>query len=156
RDCSLQRRNQKVVEETPAPGLSASTRGELHAAALRLMTAARYRSAGTVEFVLDADRGAFYFLEVNTRIQVEHGVTEEVTGIDLIEWMVLLAAGEMKTLNRTVPFGAAIEVRLYAEDPGRGFAPSAGVLTEASFPNDVRVETWVEPRTEVTPFYDPM
>ena len=135
RDCSLQRRNQKVVEETPPPGLSAATRAGLDEAAVRLGAAARYRSAGTVEFVLDPRDQRFYFLEVNTRIQVEHGVTEEVTGLDLIEWMVRLAAGEPLPLDAApAPRGAAIQARLYAEDPARGFQPSVGVLTEVAFP----------------------
>jgi urea carboxylase len=157
RDCSLQRRNQKVVEETPPPGLSEATRAAMDAAAIRLGAAARYRSAGTVEFVVDARDGAFYFLEVNTRIQVEHGVTEEVTGVDLVEWMVRVAAGEPLPLN-TAPAsrGAAIQARIYAEDPGRDFQPSAGVLTEVAFPDGVRVEAAVDRGSEVTPFYDPL
>jgi urea carboxylase len=158
RDCSLQRRNQKVIEETPAPGLSARTRAALTASALRVARAAQYRSAGTVEFLLDDATGDFFFLEVNTRIQVEHGVTEEVTGVDLVEWMVRLAAGELPDLDTlaVTPRGAAVQVRVYAEDPQRGFRPSAGALTEVAFPAGVRVETWVEQGTEVTPFYDPM
>jgi urea carboxylase len=160
RDCSLQRRNQKVVEETPAPGLAAATRAGLHEAAARLGRGARYRSAGTVEFVLDAGAPGtpYYFLEVNTRIQVEHGVTEEVTGIDLIEWMVRLAAGELPELATRAPrpAGASIQARLYAEDPRRDFQPSCGVLTEAIFPDDVRVESAIDRGTEITPFYDPM
>jgi len=158
RDCSLQRRNQKVVEETPAPGLPAEMRRKMAEAAVRLGRASHYRSAGTVEFVLDATTGDFYFLEVNTRIQVEHGVTEEVTGVDLIEWMVRLAAGDLPPLATLAPkpAGASIQVRLYAEDPQRGYQPSAGLVTEAVFPGDVRVETWIERGTEVTPFYDPL
>jgi urea carboxylase len=161
RDCSLQRRNQKVVEETPAPGLSEATRAGLLEAAARLGRGARYRSAGTVEFVLDAAssaENAYYFLEVNTRIQVEHGVTEEVTGIDLVEWMVRLAAGELPDLAGRAPraAGASIQARLYAEDPKRDFQPSCGRLTDVSFPDDVRVESAVDRGTEVTPFYDPM
>src|SRR3954465_12301539 len=140
RDCSLQRRNQKVIEETPAPGLPPAMRGALADTALRLGRAASYRSAGTVEFVLDDADGRFYFLEVNTRIQVEHGITEEVTGVDLVEWMVRLAGGALpplatllaenpqtgavqarsNTLAGSLP-GAAVEARLYAEDPARGF-----------------------------------
>jgi urea carboxylase len=158
RDCSLQRRNQKVVEETPAPGLPGQTRDLLAEAALRLGRAVRYRSAGTVEFVVDADSGAFTFLEVNTRIQVEHGVTEEVTGVDLIEWMVRLATGDLPDLEALHPRneGASIQARIYAEDPQRGFQPSAGLLTEVAFPADVRVESWVARGTEVTPYYDPL
>ena len=158
RDCSAQRRNQKVIEETPAPGLSDAQRIGLFAAAIQLGEAVKYRSAGTVEFVFDADTGACYFLEVNTRLQVEHGVTEEVTGVDLVEWMVRLAAGESAFLGeyRHQPAGHSIQVRIYAEDPNKNFQPSCGVLTEVGFHADARCETWVETGSEVTPFYDPM
>ena len=159
RDCSLQRRNQKVVEETPAPGLSEQQRRALMQAAERLGEAVAYRSAGTVEFVYDTRSREFYFLEVNTRLQVEHGVTEEVTGVDLVEWMVRLAAGEKDFLAayRHNPQGAAIQVRLYAEDPGKAFQPSSGLLTHVDFDeNGVRVDTWVETGSEVPPYYDPM
>lgn len=156
RDCSAQRRNQKVIEETPAPGLDAATRTQLLETAGRLGRAVGYRSAGTVEFVLDADSGAFYFLEVNTRLQVEHGVTEQVTGIDLVAWMVRLARGDDFELAAPVPRGASIQVRLYAEDPARNFQPSAGLLTEVRFPPGVRVETWVGAGSEVPSHYDPM
>ncbi|MDP9170762.1 MAG: 5-oxoprolinase/urea amidolyase family protein, partial [Acidobacteriota bacterium] len=155
RDCSVQRRNQKVIEETPAPALSESARGQLLECAVRLGKAVSYRSAGTVEFVYDADAGEFYFLEVNTRLQVEHGVTEEVTGADLVEWMVRGAAGEAMPA-KPANSGHSIQVRVYAEDPGKNFQPSAGVLTQVDFPAGARVETWVEPGTEVTPFYDPL
>ncbi|RZK99436.1 MAG: urea carboxylase, partial [Rubrivivax sp.] len=156
RDCSAQRRNQKVIEETPAPHLKPETRHALLKAAVRLGQAVNYRSAGTVEYVLDADTGAFYFLEVNTRLQVEHGVTEQVTGIDLVEWMVGLARGDQLSLQVPEPQGASIQVRLYAEDPSRNFQPSAGVLTEVVFPADARVDTWVDTGTDVPPHYDPM
>ncbi|ATC24797.1 urea carboxylase [Caulobacter vibrioides] len=158
RDCSLQRRNQKVVEETPAPGLSAATRTALLDAAVRLAKAANYRSAGTVEFLYDADRDDFFFLEVNTRLQVEHGVTEQVTGVDLVEWMVRGAAGDFSFLDTPppAPRGAAIQVRLYAEDPAQDYRPSAGVLTEVAFPEGVRADGWVVDGTEVSAFYDPM
>ncbi|URI06187.1 urea carboxylase [Aquincola tertiaricarbonis] len=156
RDCSAQRRHQKVVEETPAPGLPAATRAALCEAAVRLAAAVQYRSAGTVEFVLDADSGEFYFLEVNTRLQVEHGVTEQVTGIDLVAWMVQLAQQGTLALRAPQPQGAAIQVRLYAEDPARQFQPSAGLLTEVVFPPGVRVDTWVARGTDVPPHYDPM
>ena len=161
RDCSLQRRNQKVVEETPAPGLSEATRTGLLEAATRLGRGASYRSAGTVEFVLDATpaaQHAYYFLEVNTRIQVEHGVTEEVTGLDLVERMVRLPAADLPDRAARAPraAGASIQARLYAEDPQRDFQPSCGCLTEVSFPGDVRVESAVDRGTEVTPYYDPM
>jgi urea carboxylase len=157
RDCSAQRRNQKVIEETPAPHLAPDTRRRLLETAVRLASAAGYRNAGTVEFVLDATTGEFWFLEVNTRLQVEHGVTEQVTGIDLVEWMVKEAAGELDLTGFVAePEGASIQVRLYAEDPARGFQPASGLLTEAVFPPGARVETWVETGVEVPPFYDPM
>ena len=156
RDCSAQRRNQKVIEETPAPGLSEETRAALQHTAVRLAEAVNYRSAGTVEYVLDADTGAFYFLEVNTRLQVEHGVTEQVTGVDLVAWMLKLARGDDFALHVPAPQGASIQVRLYAEDPARNFQPCAGGLTEVVFPSDARIETWVATGSEVPPNYDPM
>ena len=156
RDCSTQRRNQKIIEETPAPGLSAATRARLHEAAVRLGTAVGYRSAGTVEFVYDVVAEQFYFLEVNTRLQVEHGVTEEVFGIDLVEWMVRQAAGETLALDAPAARGASIEVRVYAEDPARQFRPSSGLVTTARFPAAARVETWIAAGTQVTPLYDPL
>jgi urea carboxylase len=158
RDCSLQRRNQKVVEETPAPNLPQATREKLHAAAVQLGASVSYRSAGTVEFIYDAARDDFYFLEVNTRLQVEHPVTEMVTGLDLIECMLRVAAGDAldwPALNRA-PQGAAMEVRLYAEDPLKNFQPSPGVLTDVHFPDGVRVDGWVSTGSEVSAFYDPM
>lgn len=157
RDCSAQRRNQKVVEETPAPGLQDAQRQALSATACALAASVNYENAGTVEFILDADTGAFYFLEVNTRLQVEHGVTEEVTGIDLVEWMLHQAAGEL-ALPASVPppCGHAIQVRLYAEDPARDFRPSSGLISHFAMPLDVRVESWVAAGSEVPPFYDPM
>lgn len=156
RDCSAQRRNQKVIEETPAPGLSEEGRGRLFEAALRMGRAVRYRNAGTVEFVYDNDNGEFYFLEVNTRLQVEHGVTEEATGIDLVEWMVRVASGESLPEVEPPARGAAIQVRLYAEDPARDFQPCSGQLSHVAFPADVRVDTWIEAGTEVSPYYDPL
>lgn len=158
RDCSLQRRNQKVIEETPAPGLSPAVRERLHAAAVALGTSARYQSAGTVEFIYDPLREEFYFLEVNTRLQVEHPITEAVYGIDLVEWMIRQAAGEdvITGNDHLTPSGAAIEARIYAEMPHAGFRPSAGLLTEVAFPASARVDGWIETGTEVTPFYDPM
>jgi urea carboxylase len=158
RDCSVQRRNQKVIEESPAPGLDEATRAELHAAAVRLGAAVGYRSAGTVEFVFDAALAKFYFLEVNTRLQVEHGVTEEVGGVDLVEWMIRTAAGEPPDLpaHRHAPHGHAIQARVYAEDPARNFRPSSGLLTRVELPGAVRVDAWIEPGTEVTAYYDPM
>lgn len=158
RDCSIQRRNQKVIEETPAPGISDRLRHNLAEAAVRLGKAINYQSAGTVEFVLDATTNEFYFLEVNTRLQVEHGITEEVTGVDLVEWMVRLAADDLFPLEeyQHQPQGHSIQVRIYAEDPGRNFQPSSGLLTEVVFPDSVRCDTWVYRGTEVTPFYDPL
>jgi urea carboxylase len=158
RDCSTQRRNQKVVEETPAPGITSETRAKLTDSAVKIGKAVNYRSAGTVEFVYDNLTGEFYFLEVNTRLQVEHGVTEEVTGIDLVEWMVRQASGDLAPLSSFTisPSGHSIEVRIYAEDAGKNFQPSSGRLTEIAFPPNIRTETWVEPGVEITPYYDPM
>jgi urea carboxylase len=158
RDCSIQRRNQKVIEETPAPGLRDEVRTGLLETAVRLGKAVRYQSAGTVEFIYDNSSSDFYFLEVNTRLQVEHGVTEEVTGIDLVEWMVRQAAGAMPSLESVdiKPTGSSIQVRVYAEDPARNFQPSAGRLMHVFWPARARVETWVDSGMEVTPFYDPM
>jgi urea carboxylase len=158
RDCSAQRRNQKIVEETPAPNLPDATRAALWKSACRLGEIVSYESAGTVEYLYDAETNEVYFLEVNTRLQVEHGVTEEVNGVDLVEWMVLQAAGEMPPLDQASikPSGASIQVRLYAEDPGRDFRPSSGLLTHVAWPKDTRIETWVESGSEVSPFYDPM
>jgi urea carboxylase len=158
RDCSLQRRNQKVLEETPAPLLPDAVRARLHQAACDLGAAIDYASAGTVEFIYDPRREEFYFLEVNTRLQVEHPVTEAVFGIDLVEWMIRQAAGEevIGKAGLLEPKGAAIEVRLYAEKPNANFQPSAGLLTEVAFPDDVRVDGWIATGSEVTPFYDPM
>ncbi|MDQ8936433.1 urea carboxylase [Acinetobacter rudis] len=159
RDCSLQRRNQKIVEETPAPQLPETTRRKLHQAAVQLGQIVGYRSVGTVEFIYDAASDEFYFLEVNTRLQVEHAVTEMVTGIDLIECMLKVAANEAldwEYLTNIQLQGVAIEVRIYAEDPIKNFQPSPGVLTEVSFPKDIRVDTWVTTGTEVTQYFDPM
>lgn len=164
RDCSVQRRNQKVLEETPAPNLPAGMAQALCEAAIKLGKAVNYRSAGTVEFVYDSDAARFYFLEVNTRLQVEHGVTEQVWGVDLVRWMIALAAGELPPLgelrDRLEPQGHAIQARVYAEDPGRQFQPSPGLLTEVVFPTDdrvtLRIDSWVESGCEVPPFFDPM
>ncbi len=156
RDCSTQRRNQKIIEETPAPGIGESMRLSLHDAAVRLGCAVNYRSAGTVEFVYDTSAEQFYFLEVNTRLQVEHGVTEEVTGIDLVEWMIRLAAGDEFSIAPPSPRGAAIQVRVYAEDPAKSFQPCSGLITRARFPSDARIETWIADGTEVSPLYDPL
>lgn len=158
RDCSLQRRNQKMVEETPAPHLPAATREALLSAAVQLGKLVSYRNIGTVEFIYDAARDAFYFLEVNTRLQVEHPVTECVTGLDLVECMLRVAADETIDWSRLqqAPQGTAIEVRIYAENPLKNFQPSPGVLTEVVFPQGVRVDTGVTTGSEVSAFYDPM
>jgi len=164
RDCSVQRRNQKVLEETPAPNLPKGMADELCAAAIKLAKAVNYRSAGTVEFVFDSADQRFYFLEVNTRLQVEHGVTEQVWGVDLVRWMVQLAAGDLPPLSELSqglkPVGHAIQARLYAEDPGRDFQPSPGLLTAVNFPatdgQKLRIDTWVEAGCEIPPYFDPM
>ena len=161
RDCSLQRRNQKVVEEAPAPALPPAVRARLHESARMLGESVGYRSAGTVEFVYDAERQEASFLEVNTRLQVEHPVTEEVTGVDLVGWMLRLAMGEDDLLDAypdgSVPVaGHAIEARVYAEDPAEGFRPSAGTITQVVLPDDRRVDGWVEAGTEISTAYDPL
>jgi urea carboxylase len=162
RDCSTQRRHQKVLEECPAPDLPETVRQELHATAIRLGEAVAYRSAGTVEFIYDAQRQTFYFLEVNTRLQVEHGVTEEVWGVDIVEWMVRLGASELPDLlalsRDLAPRGHAVQARLYAEDPLHDFRPSAGLLTEVSFPRGegLRVDAAIEAGLEVSALFDPM
>jgi len=164
RDCSLQRRNQKVVEEAPAPSLPDEVRARLHATSRELAASIGYRSAGTVEFVYDPDRQEASFLEVNTRLQVEHPVTEQVTGVDLVGWMLRLAGGDDSFLaayrtSGAVPLtGHAVEARVYAEDPANDFRPSAGVLTRVIVPAaaGVRVDGWAETGTEVTTAYDPM
>jgi urea carboxylase len=158
RDCSLQRRNQKVVEETPAPHLPSATRARLLDAAIALGRAANYRSAGTVEFLYDGAKDEISFLEVNTRLQVEHGVTEEVTGVDLVEWMIRGADGDFAFLRSSRPEakGVSIQARLYAEDPGQNYRPSSGRLTEVHFPDDARIDTWVDDGAEVSAYYDPL
>jgi urea carboxylase len=155
RDCSLQRRNQKVLEEAPAPNLPEHVRSLLASSSVALAASVQYRSAGTVEYVYDAAREEVAFLEVNTRLQVEHPVTEAVYGIDLVEWMLRLTRGD-KDFTVPEPMGHAVEARVYAEDPVRDFQPSAGVLTRVRFPPGVRVDTWIEPGTEVSPHYDPL
>ncbi|MEZ2353388.1 urea carboxylase [Caballeronia sp. RCC_10] len=164
RDCSVQRRNQKVLEETPAPSLPEGVSAALCDAAIRLAKAVDYRSAGTVEFVYDSAAERFYFLEVNTRLQVEHGVTEQVWGVDLVRWMIELAAGTLAPLSSLMaglkPRGHAIQARLYAEDPGRDFKPSPGIVTDVAFPEAdgraLRIDTWIEAGCEVPPYFDPM
>ncbi|HYM58021.1 MAG TPA: acetyl-CoA carboxylase biotin carboxylase subunit [Solirubrobacteraceae bacterium] len=158
RDCSLQRRRQKVVEETPAPRLAEATRVGLQEAAIALCAEIGYRSAGTVEFLVDASSDEFFFIEMNTRIQVEHPVTETITGVDLIAEQLRIAAGEPLGLRQedVAPHGCAIELRINAEDPANNFMPSPGPLHRVVLPAGpwVRVDTWMEPGGEVPPFYD--
>lgn len=158
RDCSLQRRNQKVVEESPAPNLPDGVRKKMYSAAERLAEAASYHSAGTVEFLYDEKTQDFYFLEVNTRLQVEHGITEEVFGVDLVEWMIKEAAGELKDIRSLIkePKGHAMEVRVYAEDCMNGFRPGTGKIDEVWFDDTARIETWIQKGITVTSYYDPM
>jgi urea carboxylase len=162
RDCSSQRRHQKVVEECPAPNLTDAIRSELYQTAESLLSSVAYRNAGTVEFIYDAETDDFYFLEVNTRLQVEHGVTEEVYGVDLVEWMVKLAAGDSFDLaeqrKNLSPQGHAVQVRIYAEDPYRDFQPSPGLLIDVDFPQDrdIRIDHWIESGIEVPAYFDPM
>ena len=160
RDCSLQRRHQKVIEEAPAPGMSAELRAAMGAAAVAAAKAAGYEGAGTVEFIADGagglKPGGFWFMEMNTRLQVEHPVTEAMTGLDLVEWQFRIAAGETLPLTQAqVPLaGHAVEARLYAEDPERGFLPSTGKLLALQFPQAerLRVDSGVEAGSEITPF----
>jgi acetyl-CoA carboxylase, biotin carboxylase subunit len=158
RDCSVQRRYQKLIEETPAPLLDGPLRHELHEAALRLARRLAYRSAGTIEFLVDAERHAFYFLEMNARIQVEHPVTEVVTGVDLVAEQLAVAQGEGLRLaaNAGMPRGCAMECRINAEDPARDFQPSPGTVSHVSWPSgeDIRVDTHVAPGSQVPHFYD--
>ncbi|WP_062203671.1 acetyl/propionyl/methylcrotonyl-CoA carboxylase subunit alpha [Aureimonas sp. AU12] len=162
RDCSLQRRHQKVLEEAPAPGMPGAMRAAMGEAAVRAARAIRYGGAGTVEFIADASDGLrsdrFWFMEMNTRLQVEHPVTEAITGIDLVEWQLRIAAGEPLPLRQDeiAMHGHAFEARLYAEDPANGFLPATGRLRHLRFPTDARIETGVREGDEITPFYDPM
>ncbi len=162
RDCSLQRRHQKVIEEAPAPGMDTATRDSLCAAAVRAAKAVAYEGAGTIEFIADASDGLradrIWFMEMNTRLQVEHPVTEAITGQDLVEWQIRVAAGERLPLrqDQLAISGHAVEARLYAEDPTSGFLPSTGRLKRLRLPGDIRVDTGVEEGDAVTPFYDPM
>nr|WP_084655218.1 urea carboxylase [Nocardia altamirensis] len=176
RDCSLQRRNQKVVEEAPAPGLGTALTDQLLSASRELARSVDYRSAGTVEFVYDTEHRTASFLEMNTRLQVEHPVTEAVTGVDLVAWMLRLAGGDTSMVDEQPESGPpitgwAVEARVYAEDPGHDYRPSAGLITAATFPVEtrtgadiaaqaqaagVRVDTWVGTGSEVSPYYDPL
>lgn len=158
RDCSVQRRNQKVVEESPAPNLCDDVRKRMYEAAENLAKEASYRNAGTVEFLYDEETKDFFFLEVNARLQVEHGITEEVLNLDLVEWMVKESAGELKGIKDLVkkPEGHSIEVRVYAEDCLNGFRPSTGKIDDVIFDENARIETWIRKGIEVTSLYDPM
>ncbi|MEE9432946.1 MAG: acetyl/propionyl/methylcrotonyl-CoA carboxylase subunit alpha [Sphingorhabdus sp.] len=161
RDCSLQRRHQKVIEEAPAPGMDEKTREAICAAAVKAAKAVDYENAGTIEFIADASDGLradrIWFMEMNTRLQVEHPVTEEITGVDLVEWQLRVASGEAlpKKQDELSINGHAIEARLYAEDPAKGFLPSVGRL-EVFTSHPDRLETGVSQGDEISPFYDPM
>ena len=159
RDCSLQRRNQKLVEECPAPNLPKSVRQSMHDRARALAASVNYASAGTIEFLYDADAQEYYFLEVNTRLQVEHGVTELVYRVDIVEWMIRLAFGDLPScaaLDAALkPSGAAVQVRLYAEDPYDNYKPTPGEI-DASFSDLGRVDSWVGPRSLVSHWFDPL
>ena len=162
RDCSLQRRHQKVIEEAPAPGMDEATREQLCAVAALAAKAVDYVGAGTIEFIADASEGLradrIWFMEMNTRLQVEHPVTEEITGVDLVEWQLRVASGEAlpKRQDELSINGWAMEARLYAENPATGFLPSIGPLDHLAFPEELRIDTGVEQGGEVSPFYDPM
>ncbi|MEC8036672.1 MAG: biotin/lipoyl-containing protein, partial [Pseudomonadota bacterium] len=162
RDCSLQRRHQKVIEEAPAPGMDAATRDALCAAAVRSARAVDYVGAGTIEFIADASEGLradrIWFMEMNTRLQVEHPVTEAITGQDLVEWQLRVASGEPLPLAQAdlSITGWAMEARLYAEDPAKGFLPSIGRLDAFDLGDSVRVDTGVGQGASISPFYDPM
>ena len=162
RDCSLQRRHQKVIEEAPAPGMDAETREAVCGAAVRAAQAVNYEGAGTIEFIADASEGLradrIWFMEMNTRLQVEHPVTEEITGQDLVEWQLRVASGERlpKKQSELAITGHAIEARLYAEDPVKGFLPSVGRLDHFDLGDEGRIETGVEEGDAISLFYDPM
>ncbi|ODV70023.1 hypothetical protein HYPBUDRAFT_178118 [Hyphopichia burtonii NRRL Y-1933] len=156
RDCSLQRRNQKIIEETPAPNLPESTRAAMRKAAESLASSMNYKCAGTVEFIYDERRDEFYFLEVNARLQVEHPITEMVTGLDLVEWMLYIAADRAPDFNQKINVtGASMEARLYAENPVKDFMPSPGQLAEVKFPEWARIDGWISKGTVVSAEYDP-
>jgi len=158
RDCSIQRRHQKLLEEAPSPALDEETRRAMGVAAIKAVRAVDYRSAGTIEFLLD-DSGKFYFMEMNTRVQVEHPVTEEITGTDIIKEQIRIAAGESMQCIARAPFapnGHAIEFRINAEDPDNDFRPSPGKITRFELPAGpgIRIETYLEEGAEISPYYD--
>ena len=162
RDCSLQRRHQKVIEEAPAPGMTAEMRAAMGQAAVRAAEAIGYAGAGTIEFIVDGSRGlrpdGFWFMEMNTRLQVEHPVTEAITGVDLVEWQLRVASGEALPVQQQDLSirGHAFEARLYAEDVPAGFLPATGTLAHLAFPDSARIETGVRPGDTISPWYDPM
>lgn len=161
RDCSLQRRNQKVVEESPAIFVPVKVRADIRRAAAALVTSLKYRNVGTVEFIFDINTENFYFLEMNTRLQVEHPVTETVTGLDLVECMIRIAMDDCialfpRQINEIPVSGAAIEARVYAESPAQGFRPSPGKLLNVEFPSDIRIDTWASSGQELSSSFDPM
>ena len=162
RDCSLQRRYQKIIEEAPAPNVSEEIRNKLHQVAIAVGKAVDYVGAGTVEFICecrdDNSIKDFWFMEMNTRLQVEHPITEMITGLDLVEWQIMVAAGEPIPLkqNEIIVEGHSIEARLYAEDPSNQFLPSIGIINHLSFPKNVRVDSGVRVKDEITEFYDPL
>ena len=162
RDCSLQRRHQKVIEEAPAPGMTEEMRHAMGQAAVRAAEAIGYKGAGTVEFIVDGSRGlrpdGFWFMEMNTRLQVEHPVTEAITGVDLVEWQLRVASGEAlpKRQEELTITGHAFEARLYAEDVPKGFLPATGTLTHLEFAPGARADSGVRRGDAISPFYDPM
>ncbi|WP_323021282.1 acetyl/propionyl/methylcrotonyl-CoA carboxylase subunit alpha [Pararhodobacter sp.] len=162
RDCSLQRRHQKVIEEAPAPGMTDAMRAAMGQAAVRAAEAIGYKGAGTVEFIVDGSKGlrpdGFWFMEMNTRLQVEHPVTELITGVDLVEWQLRVASGEDLPARQEdlAIHGHAFEARLYAEDVPAGFLPATGTLTHLSFPEGARIDSGVRPGDTISPWYDPM
>lgn len=158
RDCSIQRRNQKVIEETPAPNISNALRGQLFDCSKKLAQEILYKSAGTVEYIYDSENDKFYFLEVNTRLQVEHGITEVVNNVDLVAWMIKLASGDNSDIlaYQYTPKGHAIEVRVYAEDTHKNFQPSTGLITKVVFDTACRCDTWIEDGSVVSSLYDPL
>ncbi len=162
RDCSLQRRHQKVIEEAPAPGMTAEMRAAMGDAAVRAAEAINYKGAGTIEFIVDGSNGlrpdGFWFMEMNTRLQVEHPVTEAITGVDLVEWQLRVASGETlpKQQDELTITGHAFEARIYAEDVPKGFLPATGTLSHLEFPTEARIDSGVRDGDTISPWYDPM